>query len=293
VGRSEAGRFPGGAFTPFEGFPSSAAVPHRCGRCPPVVRPPPPHAPVAGPAQARGSLRPGEPGGIGRRVGSGSCSRTVRRITRRHESRLRGRRRRHYLLHRRRLSASAPSTARVAPRVSRSVARPGRGARFPARLDAERRSRDAPPPVMVPPPRTRRPQAPRPIASSPRASAALSRAPSGRLQGLAPPTSPFRRPPLPAGDDHSFHGLRSPPRLSSPPLVPAVSRGSDPLACRTEPRAEARDTWTGGVCPVVWLASLAGHSPPWGFSTSKSRFESGVLAAPKKGLSRSLGRNRR
>jgi len=270
VRRSEAGRFPGGAFTPFEGFPSSAAVPHRCGRCPPAVRPPPPRAPVAGPAQARGSLRPGEPGGIGRRVGSGSCSRTLRRITRRHGNRLRGRRRRHCLLHRRRLSAAAPSTARVAPRVCGSAARPCRCARFPGRPDAGHRFRDAPPPVMVPPPRTRRPQAPRPIASSPRAPAALSRAPSGRLQGLAPPTSPFRRPPLPATDDPSFHGLRSPPRLSSPPLVPAVSRGSDPLACRTEPRAEARDTWTGGVCPVVRLASLAGCSPPWGFRRQRA-----------------------
>jgi hypothetical protein len=37
---SEAGRFPVRAFVPFEGFPSSAAVPHHCGRCPPAVRHP-------------------------------------------------------------------------------------------------------------------------------------------------------------------------------------------------------------------------------------------------------------
>jgi len=36
-GRRLSSSFPATGFVPFEGFPSSAAVPHHCGRCPPTV----------------------------------------------------------------------------------------------------------------------------------------------------------------------------------------------------------------------------------------------------------------
>ena len=288
--RSEAGRFPGGAFTPFEGFPSSAAVPHRCGRCPPAVRPPPPRVPVARSAWARGSLRPGEPGGIGRRVAAGSCSRTIRRT---------------------RVSAgvgsgdagagiasctvvaSPPRLRRrrgLPPCASGSVARPCRGVRSPGRLDPERRSRDAPSPWVVPPPRTLRPQAPRPIASSPRAPTALSRAPSGRLQGFAPPTSPFRRSPLPAIDDLILPWASFP---SEALLAAAGVRGLPQVRSPRLPHgAEAEASTRGPAGSVRWSGSRPSRdAASLGFSTSKSRFESGVLAAPKIGLSRSVGRN--
>jgi len=44
----------------------------------------------------------------------------------------------------------------------------------------------------------------------------LRRAPrAGRLQGLAPPTSPWRLLPLPVADARSFHGIFSPSRPAS------------------------------------------------------------------------------
>jgi hypothetical protein len=82
----------------------------------------------------------------------------------------------------------------------------------------------------------------------------------------------------------SFLGFVSPPRLvPPPPLVPTVSRGSDPVTGlrlgRVLPCGSTRRT-ADGVCSVVEATAVSGDLPPWGSRRQRAvGYEPGFAAS--------------
>jgi hypothetical protein len=151
---------------------------------------------------------------------------------------------------------------------------------------ARPRSSDPPPGrsqehTMAPRPGSSAPQASDPIAPFPRPPLAPLRRASraGRLQGLAPPTSPWHLSPLPATDARSFHGFLSPPRPASRRWCPG-SR-PDPIP-RPVPRAGIRRSRpaAGSRLSDVRVHDLAVAGLPGVFDV-KERLDLGIGFARK------------
>lgn len=120
----------------------------------------------------------------------------------------------------------------------------------------------------------RAPPGSRPIASSPRAAACPRRArvTSGRLRGFPPPTSPFRRPPLPADDDR-FLPWAWFPSEALPPLrwFPRSPANPIPLPAQATltscpARTDRRRRRLSGGCAHDRRRSR----PPWGFRRQRA-----------------------
>jgi hypothetical protein len=262
---SDAGRFPTGAFVPFEGFPSSAAVPHRCGRCPRAVRRPPSPRSRGKPWPRSGrDFAPSRSLGISRRAATApkSC-RDPGRPT---------------------IGADPGICSRAAadphPRVRRTEAIRARVApRAHVRSDLDRSvppvARRPEPPVVVPPPR---PRAPRQRDRSRRHPARPPLPTRARPEGRANRIEAWRPTAGPCSTDESVCTAR---RCRRPMLVPSMGsvpfRGSRlPRWCARSPgvrsrRRSARSRVTG--CPAARHAgrlrlseegptTVAGRWPP-------------------------------